>query len=313
MEVSKATPQADLHDVSEVAAELLRVQAGDLIASLTATQKETIRVILAQGVRRGLSDAVLRRRVAQVIGLDPRRALAVQNHRNGLLAGGVPPARAERQTGAYAKRLLRQRVEVLVTHELRVALNNAQRLVWRDMQAMGDYSPWAVRVTKVHKDERACSVCRPQNGRRRSLGRDLTEGPPFHPRCRCEEIVVDQGIEKAITPGGRIGDASSLNRSPKKNWVENAGGLPRYIRMVAHALIRQGKPRDRAIQMAVGIVRNWATHANVSAKVKAAAIKAIAEWEAKKAKGKVSKADQTTWNFEDYQEIVKQLEKDGIK
>ena len=41
------------------------------------------------------------------------------------------------------------------------------------------------------------TVCGSQNGKRRSLSRDLTEGPPFHPRCRCEEELVDDGIAKA--------------------------------------------------------------------------------------------------------------------
>lgn len=115
----------------------------------------------------------------------------------------------------------------------------------------------------------------------------------------------------AITPGGRVGDDSSLNSSPKKNWVENAGGLPKYIRMVAHALIRNGKPKDRAIGMAVGIVRNWAEgKGEVSPKVRAAAAKAIVEWEAKKGKANVTKVEPSRWNYEDYTDIAKQLDHD---
>lgn len=321
-EVRKAVPQADLVEVSEVAASLIRAQAGSLIVGLSRSRQEVVRRVLAQGVRRGWTDAVVRRRLAQVIGLDPRSAAAVDRYRAGLLASGATPKRAEREAKAYAKRLLNQRLTVVADHETRTALAAAQRVVWEQMQRDGDLSPYAVRITVVHKDERLCPTCRPQNGRRRSLNRDLGEGPPFHPRCRCHEEVRDEGVakreddpvtnlSKAITPGGRVGDASSLNRSPKKNWVENAGGLPKYFRMVAHALIRAGRPRSVAIRMAIGIVRNWATgQGNVSPKVRAAAVKAMAEWEAKKAKTKVSKADETTWNMDDYSEMMKQLDLD---
>lgn len=97
--------------------------------------------------------------------------------------------------------------------------------------------------------------------------------------------------EKAITPGGRVGDATSRNISPKKNWVEKAGGLPRYMRMVRNALLRKGKTMGAAHRLAIGIVKNWAEgKGNVSPKVRAAAVKAVAEWETKKAKAHATKS-----------------------
>jgi hypothetical protein len=327
VEVSKALPQADLVEVNDAAADLMRRQAGDLIADLSLAKKKTVRRLVAQATEEGWSDATLKRRLASVIGLDTRRAQAVQNFRTGLLKNGTPPGRAERLADQYARRLLKERIRIIAETEMRKGLRDAQRLVWKQMQERADFSPYAVRVTKVQ--DGCCATCRSENGSRRSL-KDIHSGPPFHPNCRCQEEVVDRGvekssgnpegdgsmvpmIEKAITPGGRVGDASSLNVSPKKNWVENAGGLPKYIRMVAHAMMRKGKSRSQAIQLAIGIVRNWASgQGNVSAKVRAAAAKAVAEFEAKRKKGKVSKADETTWNMADYQEIVKQLEADGV-
>jgi hypothetical protein len=65
--------------------------------------------------------------------------------------------------------------------------------------------------------------------------------------------------------------------------------LPAYIQNVAHAFLRQGKTKARAIQMAIGVVRNWAEghdgHGNkVSAVVQAAAQRAIAEYNADRAR-----------------------------
>ena len=76
-----------------------------------------------------------------------------------------------------------------------------------------------------------------------------------------------------------------LDWSPKSNWVEKAGGLPKYIEDIAVALIRdQGMTRERAIATAVSRVKKWAAGGDgVSAEVQAKAAKALAEWEKMKA------------------------------
>jgi hypothetical protein len=75
-----------------------------------------------------------------------------------------------------------------------------------------------------------------------------------------------------------------------KNWVNKAGGLPTYIRAIAHALQRKGHSESRAIQIAIGTVKNWAHGhgGNVSAATRARAGKAVAEWEALKARARTS-------------------------
>lgn len=89
---------------------------------------------------------------------------------------------------------------------------------------------------------------------------------------------------KALTPGGRQGDDSPVGEpGGRQNWVDKAGGLPKYIRMVAHALIRKGMGESRAIATAVNTIKRWARGGNnVTPKVQAAAAAALAEWEAKK-------------------------------
>src|SRR5215813_6001669 len=64
--------------------------------------------------------------------------------------------------------------------------------------------------------------------------------------------------------------------------------LPAYVQHVARHLIAQGHSESNAVQMAIGIVKNWAAghdgHGNrVHADVQAAAVKAMAQWEAAKA------------------------------
>lgn len=90
------------------------------------------------------------------------------------------------------------------------------------------------------------------------------------------------------------GSACSLDSSPKKNWVERSGGLPNYICRIARALVRSGKDKSTAISIAVTTVKKWAAGGkNVNADTRARAAKAVAEWEALRARnaaGKVIKA-----------------------
>lgn len=71
------------------------------------------------------------------------------------------------------------------------------------------------------------------------------------------------------------------NKPGKTNWVEQAGGLPPYIKFIAESL-RVHHPEGEAISLAVGIVKRWCKGAgNVTAKTRAKACKAVAEWEKK--------------------------------
>lgn len=75
----------------------------------------------------------------------------------------------------------------------------------------------------------------------------------------------------------------SLDRSPKSNWVEKAGGLPSDIEALAKKLhYEKGKPIGTAIAIAVGQARDWCASSK-DPKVKERWCKAIAEWDRKRA------------------------------
>lgn len=84
----------------------------------------------------------------------------------------------------------------------------------------------------------------------------------------------------------------TLDWSPKENWVDKSGGLPRYIERIALALIRErGMSRERAIATAINRVKKWAAGGgDVNADTRAKAVKALAEWEALKARNKARMA-----------------------
>lgn len=85
-----------------------------------------------------------------------------------------------------------------------------------------------------------------------------------------------------------MGSSASLDRSPKKNWVENTGELPAYVREIARSIEKEGgHSLERAIAIAISRIKVWAAGGgNVSAATQAKAAKALAEWEALKGKNK---------------------------
>ena len=95
-----------------------------------------------------------------------------------------------------------------------------------------------------------------------------------------EQLALHESTETAalsVTP-------SPFSASKTSNWIARVGGLPAYIQNVAKGIMKTGKSESQAIQMAIGVVRNWASgRGKVSPEVRAAAAKAVAEFEAKRA------------------------------
>ena len=90
-----------------------------------------------------------------------------------------------------------------------------------------------------------------------------------------------------------------LDRSPKKNWVEKAGGLPDYIERIAVHLKRKGMTTSHAIAVAINAVKkmratgdvNWPGLQNVNMGSRAQACAAVARWTAMKASRSEDEAD----------------------
>ena len=83
-----------------------------------------------------------------------------------------------------------------------------------------------------------------------------------------------------------------LNWSPKVNWVEANGDLPKFITDVAIGIMRgTGYPRERAIPIAISRIKVWARGGGgVNADTVAKAAAALAAWEALKAKAAARRA-----------------------
>lgn len=84
----------------------------------------------------------------------------------------------------------------------------------------------------------------------------------------------------------KLSSSASLDESPNKNWVENNGGLPPYVRKIARGIMKSGKTKSQAIAIAISRIKKWAAGGDdVDPDTRAQAAKALAQWEALKAKG----------------------------
>ena len=87
----------------------------------------------------------------------------------------------------------------------------------------------------------------------------------------------------STSPGGRPIDESPLSASKTDNWVARRGGLPPYVRGVARGIARKhgGKVTSKDIKIAIARMKVWsAGGGHVHPLVRAAAAKAVSQWEA---------------------------------
>jgi len=81
-----------------------------------------------------------------------------------------------------------------------------------------------------------------------------------------------------------------------QNWVDQQGGLPKFIKRIAQHLIRKGFSESHAIATAVNAAKkmcrtgdvNFPGKQQVNAGSRAEACAAVAQWEKMKAKAKAS-------------------------
>lgn len=98
------------------------------------------------------------------------------------------------------------------------------------------------------------------------------------------EDFTDDDLTEAEQFLAGSGDTGQFKR---KNWVEKAGGLPRYIKRIAKHLKRKGMSESHAIAAAVNTCKRWARGGgNVKPDTIAKAQASIAEWNAKRVAGR---------------------------
>ena len=87
-------------------------------------------------------------------------------------------------------------------------------------------------------------------------------------------------LSRSVLPDVDDVELGRLNWSPRKNWVENENGLPRYIEEVSIGIMKSGKTREQAIPIAISRIKRWAAGLDgVKKDTQMKAIAALAKWE----------------------------------
>lgn len=178
----------DLRAVEAIA--WVREHGAELVVGVRDSVKQSIRELLIAAQALGRSPSQIARQIQQVIGLDPRRAAAVEQFRRSLYDSGVDAVSIARRVYLYYEAQLRARALVIARHESMLAVSMGQAELWRRAIDAGRLDPAkTVRVWKTADDERVCTqVCEPLDEIERSFGESFPggfDGPPAHVQCRC--------------------------------------------------------------------------------------------------------------------------------
>lgn len=213
--------------VNPYAVAAARQQAADLVVAVRDSTRKAVRHIVTSSVRGRYTPAQAARLIANVVGLDPRRAQALANYEAAMRQ--VVEGRASRSTlrragmrlpdtrrgvdhavSRYSSRLLRDRAETIARTEVMRAANRGLQESWAEAARRGLMDVNVVRREwVVTYDDRTCEACAPMGGQvvgfdapfvsslRRVGGEDVpvpvpttTVTPPLHPRCRCTMILL---------------------------------------------------------------------------------------------------------------------------
>jgi len=156
--------------------------AADLVTSITADVRETIRELVVQSFNEGIAPRDVARLLRETIGLTPRDAGAVIKRRAKLIKEGAKDV--EKKTAKYAEKLLRSRAETIARTELMRASNEGQSELWRQAREKGLLTGFEMKEWLVADP---CPKCAPLEGEQVLATESFSVGqdPPLHPRCRC--------------------------------------------------------------------------------------------------------------------------------
>lgn len=184
----------------------LKEYGADEIKYLSDSQRQAVKEIVTRGYADGITYQQQAREIRQLIGLDPRRAEAVQNMRAKLLSRGLlSDDKIDRQASRYAEKLLNQRARNIAVQEATTAGARAFYETTLDACKRGILDPNIYEGYRiVTGDERLCPQCSGLAGEARQLPDQAYQSsgsvtPKLHPLCRCVEGVRNIPMKKQST------------------------------------------------------------------------------------------------------------------
>lgn len=230
----------------------LKQYGAEEIKYISDSQRKAIKDIVTRGYADGVTYQQQAREIKQLIGLDPRRAEAVQRMRAKLLERGlISDEKIDRRAARYAEKLLNQRARNIAVQEATTAGARAFYETTADACSRGILDPHIYEGYRiVTGDERLCAQCSGLAGEARRLPDGAYQSgsvtPKLHALCRCVEgvrafttkksaFVPAEKISSAMMRAGKLGvelDNGYIDRLDIMNyaleWAEgrSSKGLP---------------------------------------------------------------------------------------
>lgn len=184
---------------------LASVAAREIVAQqvtvIREQAREVIKRIVDEGFAELLSPQQIARRIVDVVGLDDRRAQALERFAANLRArpGDLTEAEVEHEIRLEFRRKLKSRAATIGRTETSIAASRAQRAIWDSAVAEGRLRPSRyVRVWMRVAGAQECPICGPLDGQRARLdggyyvaNGETYDAPPGHPNCICGEFLDD--------------------------------------------------------------------------------------------------------------------------
>lgn len=178
----------------------IQERAGALIADISSQARKNVRELISQSFVDGVTPQATKARIADVIGLTPREAQAVQRRLAQAVKEGVPNTRALDMTRTYSSKLLAARAERITRTETIAGEAQGTLASWRLAQDSGYIAAGTKREWVSGGSENGvCPWCSALDGVQVGFEEMFkthygpTLSPPLHARCRCTTVLVGPG------------------------------------------------------------------------------------------------------------------------
>lgn len=181
--------------VDQLAHDYALTQAAELVARVSASVREAIRDMVAEGIRENLTVDQLARSVRDVVGLLPRDAKAIGRMRRELREMKIPSHAIEARLARRAQAMVNRRARTIARTELQFAVNEARAAEWQIAVSSGEL-PRDMKRKWIAKDP--CRLCVSLAAHAPvALDEPFTDytgtqvmKPPRHPNCKCSVVLV---------------------------------------------------------------------------------------------------------------------------
>jgi len=168
-----------------------------VLGNIAARSRAGVKQAIGDMIQGGLSPGQAQIQIAENVGLTSRQTKQVANFRRRITAQRLPPgARGtariqgliQRDVTNFSNRLASNRARQIAQTEMQRALQQGEKVFWRQAAAQGDVD--LEKVTKTWftvNDDDVCPICEPLHGETVPFNQDFGEfsEPPAHVMCRC--------------------------------------------------------------------------------------------------------------------------------